>query len=104
MVTLEALACGVPVLGTPAGGTRVILARCDESFLLSNGLSHTLAQSVIDCHRRLNAHDGPAGAISRRCRELVEAHDSWDRNIAALDSILAGVRRHIPQRRAVLAR
>jgi len=102
MVTLEALACGVPVLGTPVGGTQEILAPWDESFLLSNGLPRTLAQGIIECHRRLHACSGQAQAVSRRCREFAEAHYSWDRNVSALESILIGARRHKSRRWAVL--
>lgn len=102
MVTLEALACGLPVLGTPVGGTREILTHWDASFLLSDGRPQTMTRGIIDCHRRLDARDGEAAAISRRCREFVENHYSWDRNVAALESILIGARRPALEPRVVL--
>ena len=36
LVTLEALACGTPVLGTPIGGTKEILGMFDPSYLFKD--------------------------------------------------------------------
>ncbi|MFO7709655.1 MAG: glycosyltransferase family 4 protein [Desulfobacterales bacterium] len=92
MVTVEALACGVPVLGTPVGGTHEILARLDERLLLKDGRPESMALGVIDCHRRFHARGEDACRMRQRCRMLAEKCYSWNHNVAALEQILAGAR------------
>jgi len=73
-----------------------------SSAKVVGGAERVLAQGIIDCHRRLDARPGQAARISRYCREFVENHYSWDRNVAALESILLGARQPMPGPRGVL--
>jgi glycosyltransferase involved in cell wall biosynthesis len=70
LVTAEALASGTPVLGTPIGGTREILANLDPSLLFKSVEPEALADGIIAalCGRASlpNPHE---------CREFARQYD-----------------------------
>lgn len=70
-VTVEALACGVPVITTPAGWTRDFLRECPaySAFIVRPDVG-----SVTDALRRLDSRDG-APALAR-ARAFIERENS----------------------------
>ncbi|PIU84511.1 MAG: hypothetical protein COS67_12835, partial [Deltaproteobacteria bacterium CG06_land_8_20_14_3_00_44_19] len=48
LVTLEALASGVPVLGTPIGGTKEILGRLDPKYIFRDTQPESMAALIIE--------------------------------------------------------
>lgn len=71
MATVEALASGTPVVGTPVGATPELLAKVDPR-LLTSGSSPTELAEAID--RALSVVDD---SLRDGCRACAERHWSW---------------------------
>ena len=88
LVTVEALACGTPVFGTPVGATPEILAPLDPSLLFRDASAEAMAQ---DLARFLDSVARDA-AGTRRLRDAsrrhVETRYSWERSIGDLETTL----------------
>ena len=81
LVTIEALATGVPVLGTPVGGTIEILKSVDESLLFPG----TTVEAISLRIEKYLKNPKPFEALRSRCQERAVAHYSWDRVVDLID-------------------
>jgi glycosyltransferase involved in cell wall biosynthesis len=87
LVTLEALASGTPVLGTPVGGTQEILSRLDSKFLFADASHEAISSLIIEmCHKYRNQPD-QWQFDSHRCRQFAEQHYSWETNVDAMERL-----------------
>lgn len=88
LVTVEALACGTPVLGTPVGAIPEVLARVDPGLLTDGTDSAALATAIRRILRRFRDQPGEQERLSVKGRALVEQDYTWDRHSEQLDRIL----------------
>jgi glycosyltransferase involved in cell wall biosynthesis len=82
MATLEALATGTPVVGTPAGATPELLEPLDPRLLSEDTLADSLAEAMT---RALAFTDEN---LRKRCREYAARHFDWHRVTAVWESEL----------------
>ena len=89
LVTVEALACGIPVLGTPVGGTLEILTDLNPDFLFKGTDQAALAERIISTCGRMKSEVQFREKVSMQCRKFVEEHYAWERNISEMERVLS---------------
>jgi glycosyltransferase involved in cell wall biosynthesis len=89
LVTLEAMASGLPVLGTPVGGTKEIIGKFDSSFLFKGNDPDSMAELIMEKCQLVRNNPQAWKEISHRCRNFVERNYSWEKNIDSLEELIA---------------
>lgn len=87
LVTLEAMASGLPVIGTPVGGTKEILGKFDSKLLFKDTDSNSMATLILENYYLIKQNSEKWKEISIQCRKFVEQNYSWDKNIDSLEKI-----------------
>jgi glycosyltransferase involved in cell wall biosynthesis len=87
LVTLEAMASGLPVLGTPVGGTNEILGGFDSRFLFKGTDPNLMSELIMEKYELIKHHPLRWKQISKQCRNFVERNYSWEKNIDALEDL-----------------
>ena len=93
LVTVEALACGTPVVGTPVGATPEILREVDPALLTGGTQAEAIAESLRTIIRRFRARPGERAELAAKGLAAVRARYTWNRHGAQLADVLADVRR-----------
>lgn len=87
LVTLEAMASGLPVVGTPIGGTKEILGKYDANFLFNDTAPDSMAKLILKKYHVIKQDPKRWKQIAAQCRQFVEAHYSWEHNIDSLERL-----------------
>ncbi len=88
LVTVEALACGTPVLGTPVAATPEILLKVDRSLVAEGADALSLARSLRRLIRRFRENPEFHGQLARRGRLLVEREYNWRQHCLMIEQVL----------------
>lgn len=91
MVTLEALASGLPVLATPVGGSVEILSPLDRELLLENTSVKAIGRGILSFLHRLAADPQAGRRLSAACRRHVVRGYSWERHLDRLEALFQTV-------------
>ena len=83
LVTVEALACGTPVLGTPVGATPEILSPLAPELLTEDASPEAMVRGLRRVAPLLR-DDG----FRARCRAHAERHYDWQTAVARLEELL----------------
>lgn len=75
LVTVEAMACGVPVVATPVGGNIEVLGGFDKTLLTADKGADAIAQTILGLYK----DKARLSAITNRCREYVEQNYTWQK-------------------------
>lgn len=83
LVTVEALACGTPALGTPIGATPEILGALDARLLAPSADADGLARGILSFLDSDWRHE----LTPERLRDFVLQNYSWERHVDALEAL-----------------
>src|SRR3989475_12274177 len=89
LVTVEALACGTPVLGTPVGAPPELLDPLDPRLVFPSATPEAIGERLVEFLDRLEHDPGATARLRQAARAHAERHYGWDRTVEALEAELA---------------
>jgi glycosyltransferase involved in cell wall biosynthesis len=89
LAILEGMSCGLPVLGTPGGGTPELVGQIDSGLVLADDHTHTLAEALPVWLGDL----GRLRSLGERARSIAVERYDWERVVDGLESVCGEVAR-----------
>jgi glycosyltransferase involved in cell wall biosynthesis len=104
LVTVEALACGTPVVGTPVGAIPEVLSTVDPLLVTEGTDGLSLAKTLRLLLKRFRDQPGERERFSKKGREVVERRYNWAAHTADLDRLFASLskEKQAPRARKVI--
>lgn len=90
LVTVEAMACGTPVLGTPVGAIPEILGQIDPRLISKGNDAHSIAEALTDILLLIRGDPGEWDRLSKKGMQRVAEVYNWETHCAKLEAILDG--------------
>ena len=87
LVTVEALACGTPVMGTPVGAIPEVLSTVDPMFVTEGTDAASLAKTLRLILNRFRSQPGERERWATKGRTVVEQRYNWAAHTADLDRL-----------------
>ncbi len=87
LVTIEALACGTPVLATPVGANLEILGKFDKNLLFRGVDAQSMAKRILEFMSSHKVNNG----LSEKCRQFAVQNYSWDRIVDRYEKVYANL-------------
>ena len=88
LITVEAMACGTPVLSTPVGALPEVVARIDPALVADGSDGEALAKAIRRILRRFRDQPGEQERLAVKGRYLVETDYNWARHNAEVEGVL----------------
>jgi len=96
LVTVEAFACGTPVMGTPVGAIPEVLSTVDPMLVTEGTDGPSLAKTLRWVLKRFRSQPGERERFSKKGREVVERRYNWAAHTAELDRLFVSLSSNRP--------
>ena len=89
LVTPESMSCGTPVLGTPVGATKEILAKFNRDFLFDDTTPSAMACGIQAVVKNYFENEAKYTELRDNSRHFARNNYAWHRHIRQLQSIIS---------------